>query len=58
MAATCLIGIVIPAVAGYCLWRFSLNHFDRLIGRPCKIKPVAIQSVAMRRRPPYCRRNR
>ena len=38
VAATCLIGILIPAIAGYYLWRYSLNHFDRLIGRPCKIR--------------------
>jgi ABC-type Na+ efflux pump permease subunit len=47
VAATCLIGILIPAVAGFYLWRFSLNHFDRLIGRPCKIKPAATQPVAI-----------
>jgi ABC-type Na+ efflux pump permease subunit len=47
VAATCLLGVVIPTVAGFYLWRFSLNHFDRLIGRPCKIKPAATQPVAI-----------
>ena len=34
VVATCLIGILIPAVAGFYLWRSSVTHFDRLIGRP------------------------
>ena len=36
VVATCLIGVIVPAVAGFYLWHFSLNHFDRLIGRPCQ----------------------
>ncbi len=36
VAATCLIGILIPTVAGFYLWRSSLNRFDRVIGRPFK----------------------
>ena len=47
VAATCLIGILIPAGAGYYFWRISLIHFDRWIGRPCKFKPVATQPVAI-----------
>ena len=47
VAATCLIGVVAPTVAGFYLWQFSLNHFDRLIGRPCKIEPAATQRVAI-----------
>jgi hypothetical protein len=41
VAATCLIGIIIPAVWGLCLWRDALANFDRLIGRPCKTAKLA-----------------
>jgi hypothetical protein len=41
VAATCLIGIIIPAVWGLYLWRDALANFDRLIGRPCKTTKVA-----------------
>jgi hypothetical protein len=34
VAATCLIGVIFPAVAGLFLWRRALAQFDRLIGRP------------------------
>ena len=47
VAATCLIGILIPAVAGLYLWRFSLNHFDRLIGRPFKTTAAATERLAI-----------
>ncbi len=36
VAATCLIGIMILTAAGFYVWRSSLTHFDRLIGRPFK----------------------
>jgi len=36
VAATCLIGVIIPAVCGLYLWRDALTNFDRLIGRPRK----------------------
>jgi len=36
VAATCLIGIIIPTVWGLYLWRDALANFDRLIGRPSK----------------------
>ena len=36
VAATCLIGILAPAAAGWWIWRYSLANFDRLIGRPWK----------------------
>jgi hypothetical protein len=42
VAATCLIGIIIPAVGGLYLWRDALTNFDRLIGRPRKRTEVAI----------------
>ncbi len=41
VAATCLIGITIPAVWGLYLWRDALANFDRQIGRPCKSKGEA-----------------
>jgi ABC-type Na+ efflux pump permease subunit len=43
VAATCLIGIIIPAVWGLYVWRNVLANFDRRIGRPCKARewPVA-----------------
>jgi ABC-type Na+ efflux pump permease subunit len=41
VAATCLIGVIIPAVWGLYLWRDSLAKFDRLIGRPRKTTEVA-----------------
>jgi hypothetical protein len=47
VAATCLIGILIPAVAGCYLWRYSLNHFDRLSGRPWKASPTATEHFAV-----------
>ena len=40
VAATCLIGIVIPTLWGLYLWRTALANFDRLIGRPCKTRQV------------------
>ena len=41
VAATCLIGIIFPAVWGLYLWRDALANFDRLIGRPHKRTEVA-----------------
>jgi len=34
--ATCLIGIIVPALGGLWIWRTLLANFDRLIGRPEK----------------------
>jgi hypothetical protein len=34
VAATCVIGMIFPAVAGLLLWRGAVSQFDRLIGRP------------------------
>jgi ABC-type transport system involved in multi-copper enzyme maturation permease subunit len=47
VAATCLIGIMILAVAGFYLWRSSVTHFDRLIGRPFKTTPATTERVAV-----------
>jgi ABC-type transport system involved in multi-copper enzyme maturation permease subunit len=33
--ATCVLGVLLPAVTGYFGWRNLLANFDRLIGRPC-----------------------
>jgi ABC-type Na+ efflux pump permease subunit len=41
VAATCLIGIIIPTVWGLYLWRDALAKFDRLIGRPYKTTEAA-----------------
>jgi ABC-type transport system involved in multi-copper enzyme maturation permease subunit len=32
--AACLLGILGPALGGLWVWRYSLAHFDRLVGRP------------------------
>ena len=47
VTATCLLGVIIPAVAGFYLWRFSLTHFDRLIGRPYKTAPATTEYIAV-----------
>jgi hypothetical protein len=47
VVATCLIGIIVPAVGGLFLWRFALAHFDRRIGRPCKEAPAPAGRLAI-----------
>ena len=47
VAATCLVGIIVPAVGGLFLWRFALARFDRRIGRPCKETVVATGRLAV-----------
>ena len=32
--AACFLGIVAPAVGGWWAWRYTIAHFDRLVGRP------------------------
>jgi ABC-type Na+ efflux pump permease subunit len=49
VAVTCLIGVLLPAVAGLCLWRWSVAHFDRLIGRPSKPTLRAPEHLAIAR---------
>src|SRR5262249_2936339 len=49
VAATCLIGVILPAVGGLLLWRFALLHFDRLIGRPFKETPATTRRLAVAR---------
>ena len=39
--ATCVLGIVIPAVGGWWAWRSTIAHFDRLVGRPWRAKAAA-----------------
>ena len=34
VAATCLIGTVVPVSGGLFVWRYATAHFDRLVGRP------------------------
>jgi len=46
VAATCLIGIVAPALGGMFVWRYATAHFDRLIGRPWSEDPAAAIDVA------------
>jgi ABC-type transport system involved in multi-copper enzyme maturation permease subunit len=36
VAATCLLGILAPALSGIVVWRYATAHFDRLVGRPWK----------------------
>jgi len=47
VTATCLIGVILPAVGGLLLWRFALLHFDRLIGRPFKESPATTRRLAV-----------
>ncbi len=47
VAATCLIGIIVPAMGGMVLWRLALAHFDRRIGRPYKETPAASGRLAL-----------
>jgi hypothetical protein len=49
VAATCLIGVILPAVGGILLWRFALVRFDRLIGRPFKETPATTRRLAVAR---------
>jgi hypothetical protein len=44
VVATWLIGIIAPTLGGLYLWRYSVAHFDRLIGRPCKDTPAEEQT--------------
>ena len=39
--ATCVIGILGPALGGWWIWRYALANFDRLVGRPWRDGPVA-----------------
>jgi hypothetical protein len=49
VAATCLIGVILPAVGGLLFWRLALLHFDRLIGRPFKETPATTRRLAVAR---------
>jgi hypothetical protein len=49
VAATCLIGVILPGVGGLLLWRFALLNFDRLIGRPFKETPATTRRLAVAR---------
>jgi ABC-2 family transporter len=39
--ATCLLGIVGPALGGWWNWRYAIENFDRLVGRPWRAGQVA-----------------
>jgi ABC-type transport system involved in multi-copper enzyme maturation permease subunit len=41
--ATCLLGIVAPALAGVYVWRNVIADFDRLVGRPWKDPKAAVE---------------
>ena len=47
VVATCLIAVVVPALGGLYYWRYTLAHFDRLIGRPCKETAAATGRLAV-----------
>jgi ABC-type Na+ efflux pump permease subunit len=47
VAATCLLGVIIPAVAGSYYWCSSVNNFDRQIGRPVKIRAEVAEHLAL-----------
>jgi hypothetical protein len=40
VAAACSIGVLAPAFGGMWIWRYTLAHFDRLIGRPWRADRV------------------
>ncbi len=46
VAATCLIGIIAPALGGLFVWRHALAHFDRLAGRPWRKDAVQASATA------------
>jgi hypothetical protein len=46
VAATCLIGLVAPVLAGLFVWRYATAHFDRLVGRPWRKYPLGAIDVA------------
>ncbi len=46
VAMTCLIGIVSPVLGGLFVWQCATAHFDRLVGRPWREKPVAAIDMA------------
>jgi ABC-type transport system involved in multi-copper enzyme maturation permease subunit len=39
--ATCVLGIIVPAVVGWWAWRYAIAHFDRLVGRPWRVEAAA-----------------
>jgi ABC-type Na+ efflux pump permease subunit/dienelactone hydrolase len=39
--ATCFLGIVAPVVGGWWVWRYTIAHFDRLVGRPWRSPAAA-----------------
>jgi ABC-type transport system involved in multi-copper enzyme maturation permease subunit len=41
VAATCLVGILVPALAGTVVWRRAVAQFDRVIGRPWREEETA-----------------
>lgn len=46
VAATCLIGILAPALGGMFVWRNATAHFDRLVGRPWRVEQAETVAVA------------
>jgi ABC-type transport system involved in multi-copper enzyme maturation permease subunit len=46
VVATCLIGIIVPVACGIYLWRNTLNHFDRAVGRPFRTANAANEAIA------------
>ena len=41
IVSLCLIAIIAQALGGLCFWRYSVAHFDRLVGRPWRPASVA-----------------
>jgi ABC-type Na+ efflux pump permease subunit len=39
--AACFLGIVAPAAGGWWVWRYTIAHFDRLVGRPWRAEAAA-----------------
>jgi ABC-type Na+ efflux pump permease subunit len=47
VVATCLIGIIAPVVCGLYLWRNTLTHFDRVVGRPYQTPNAATERIEL-----------
>ncbi len=53
VVATCVLGIVAPALWGLWRWRYLIANFDRLVGRPmkpgCVRNPCALSRILVRK---------
>jgi ABC-type Na+ efflux pump permease subunit len=47
VVSTCLIGVIVPTVYGYFLWRKTLIQFDRVVGRPYRTANATRESLIL-----------